>query len=494
MSEEEPSASPSLGRRAAYGAVWITVEMALVQATSLVVFTVMARFLTPRDFGLVSLSYVLLSTVKIVFLDQICTAVVRKANAADLEYSTAFWLTIIAGLVALTGLNAASLVTDRIFGAPGLGNIVRAMSVILLAIAATRTQEQWLSRNFRFKVLATRSIVGAAIGGATGVACALSHFGVWSLVVQQLVTSAASMTLLWSTCPWRPTMVFSRQVSREIFAYLRSVTGGSIIYVINQNCDVVMVGLFFGPASVGIYSVGKRLTVALHMVAAAPINGVAMPSLAEVQQDSARLRRVLLTAMRVVLSLCAPVFVGVASIDHDVIRLVFGAKWLGAVPVFGWLSIGALFMVVLEYNNNIFVVKNRPAWTMYLAFLYSALALAAFFLLSGSGSRFLALPFVLPYLIILPMSVVLVGRLADLPISKWFRAVAPPLISAGIMFLAVRLTIANLGLSDLAPRLACGILTGALTYAAGLALFSPEIFPAATAMLRARRVVVGADT
>lgn len=473
MADPSDRSSPhSLRGRAASGAAWISVETATTQVMSLIIFTIMARFLSAREFGLVSLAFVVILSVKIVLLDQLATAVTRKPKADHRQYSTVFWISLSLGLLAFILLNGFSRIAGQIFMAPGLGIVIRAMSVILLVIASTRTQEQWLIRNFGFRVLAIRSIFGALIGGSVGILCAIQGFGVWSLVVQQVVTSILSMIFLWSTCPWQPKFEFCRQTAGEIAAYMRDVIGGSVMYVLNQNCDVVLVGVFFGPSSVGIYGIGKRLTVALHMIAASPINGVAIPILAEVQQDAERLRGLLLNAARIVLSVCGPVFIGAAALDHEIIVIAFGSKWIASITVFGWLSLGSLFLVILEYNNNLFSIKNRPSWTSRIAILYSAMALGLFFLMHRLHLGSIAMPFVLPYVVVLPISVFLVTKVTKVKIKDWLAAVTPPLISVLVMFLAVRLVVTHMTVPPVC-RLVVGTALGGIIYLGLMTLLAP---------------------
>ena len=463
-----------LGRRAGSGAAWLTIEMATTQALSLMIFTIMAHFLDASDFGLVSLTFVLLMTIKMVLLDQISTAVTRKQSATHREYSTIFWITLLVGAVGFLFLNAFSLLADRIFDARGLGKVVRSMSCILLAFSAMGTQEQWLARHFNFRVLAVRSIGGSLCGGLAGIACASMGAGVWSLVAQQLTMSAVSMALLWSTCPWRPRFEFCPRTARDILDYMRRIMGGSVLFVVNQNCDVVMIGMLYGPTSVGIYSVGKRLAVALNMVAATPINGVTMPTLAEAQDDAHQLRTILFFAIRGVLSICAPIFLGAVALDQEIILTIFGHKWAGAVSVFGWLALATLCAMTLQFNNTVFSIKNHPIWTTYISVVYSVLAFGLFYALNLLGFHLIALPFVLPYVVILPVSVVLVCRVTGTRVRTWISAVQPPVLSAIVMFVVVRWLDHLMPLPTVDRLLLC-IAIGAVTYVGLMAVLVPSL-------------------
>ncbi len=335
-------ASRSLGVMAMSGAMWITIEMVTVQGLSLVVFSILAHLLNPRDFGYVAISFTFIYSLKSLTIDQVVTPMMRKLKATHDEWTTAFWINVGLGVTTAILLCSMSWAADGIFHANGLGRVIRPMSLMLVALSLSRTQEAWLMRNFQMRVLAIRSVIGMVIGAAAGITAALLGLGVWSLVIQQCVGSFSGLAMLWLITPWRPGLRISRSTAREIFLYLRAISGNAALGVLNQNADTALIALIFGPAAVGIYSIGKRLKLALQMVATNPVNGVALPALSESQDNPARQQRVFLTATRLVFTCCAPVFLGAAAVASPIIVLLFGARWAGAASVFAWLSVGAL--------------------------------------------------------------------------------------------------------------------------------------------------------
>jgi O-antigen/teichoic acid export membrane protein len=430
----------SLHHRATRGAAWIALQMLGLQATSFVVFAVMAHFVEPSDFGLLSISLLAVFSLKTLLLDNVPIAVARKSRVTDLEYTTAFWITIGLSALAAGVLFVLSYWSESLFHAPGLPRVMKAMSVVLLFMGLERTHEVWMTRHFRFRALAFRSIVAAVAGGCIGVVLAVSGYGVEALVAQQITTSIISFVLLWATSSWRPGFHFSTAVSVKIALFLRSVVANAFIGVITGNCDTFLVAFFFGPASTGIYSVGKRLNLALILVASAPVHGVVWPALIEVQDDPQRFRRVLIRALTLICSVCGPVFLGASAVATEAIVVVFGQKWVGAAPILALMTVGGLARIVLSYGDSVFVIHNRPIWSFYISLVYAVLAILLFPLCANFGFRYIALPFVLPYCVVCPLAAVLVFRLVELTAGDLFRAMAPGLGASVIMFAVVRLT------------------------------------------------------
>lgn len=441
-----------------------------MQTFSLIVFALMARYLTPAEFGLASVSFILVYACKSIGFDSVAAAIARKVDGSDLEYSTAFWMTLGLAGMACVCMAAFAPWADGLFEAPGLGHILRVMSLMLFVLGLARTQEVWMMRHFYFRTLAVRSIVAALVGGALGVASAMRGYGVWALVIQQIVTSTGSFILLWSTCPWKPKFEFSTKTGREIIVFSALSSGSTLAYAVNQTCDTILIGVTFGPASVGIYSVAKRLRQALHMIAATPVNGVAMPALAEVQSDPTQFRQVLLTALSVVCALCGPAFLGAAAVSPDAIRLLFGPQWVSAAPIFSWLAVGALLTILSDYCGTVFVIKGRIRWVLYLSLSNLLTTGAAFALFRTDLPAFMAAPFVIPCALGLPISIWLLTKLRIVSLSACARAALLPLAVAIVMALLVYWISPSLSSIRSEIRLPILIAFGVVAYAGGMAI------------------------
>jgi len=464
--------------------------MVAVQGLSLMVFSVLAHLLKPRDFGLVAICFAFIYSLKALTVDQLVTPLLRKVNASHQEYATAFWVSAAFGVTTVVLLIGFSFVADGVFHSAGLGAVMRPMSLMLIALSLGRTQEAWLMRHFQFKVLAVRSIIGMFLGAVAGVFAAFEGLGVWSLVIQQSVGSFSSLGLLWMSTPWRPGFQFSGKAAAEIAMFLRGISGNALLGILNQNGDTAIIAFFFGPVSAGVYTVGKRLRLALQLVATNPINGVALPAMSEAQEDPARQQRVFLMATRLVFTCCAPVFLGAASVALPAIVLLFGAKWSGAVSVFAWLSVGGLCSLALDYFGTVLLLRNRPIWLTGLAAVQATLSIGLFLLLHATGLKLIAAPFVLPYIVTVPACAVLALRLLGLKLSQWIKAVTPPLLAALVMWSVVRLLTPFVGNLPQIAKLAILCPTGAVVYGLLMLLLARETVMIGVRFLRTRTVGV----
>ena len=220
---------------------------------------------------------------------------------------------------------------------------------------------------------------------------------------------------------------------------MHRIMPNSVVYAINQNCDTFLIALIFGPVNAGLYNVGKRVRLALQMVVGEPIRGIALPTLAEMQNDHEKLRRGILKSLMMLCVICSPAFFGASAVAHDAVHVIFGPKWMAAAPVMQLLSLGGLSVVLLAYNDNIFILKNRPMWCLYIALTYSLLAIVLVVCFWRFKIHAMALPFVLPYLIVFPLSAALVSRSIAVTPSQWIIAMLPGIGSAAVMFVFVQI-------------------------------------------------------
>ena len=208
-----------LQQKAIAGAAWAAVQNWGSQFGALIVFLVLARLLTPEDFGLVALANVFLAFVQ-VFLNQgFPQALIQRKNLEPEHIDTAFWTNIAVGVVlAIAGMIAAPWVSAA-FDRTALTPILRWFSLLLVVSSLVDVQQALLERAFAYRYLAVRSLLGLLISGVVGITLALSGAGVWSLVAQQLIYETVGMLVLWRASDWRPQFRFSMRHFQDLFKF-----------------------------------------------------------------------------------------------------------------------------------------------------------------------------------------------------------------------------------------------------------------------------------
>jgi lipopolysaccharide exporter len=465
--------APSMARQAASGVAWSTAEMVGTQVISLVIFTVLARWVTPREFGVISTCYAFIFSLKTLLIDNISLVTTRKKNPSDLDYSTTFWLTFGLSLLLASLLFASATTLETVMDVPDLARVTHAMAWILLFIGLSRTHEQRLARTFQYRSLVIRSLGGGLIGGAVGLPIAMAGHGLEALVAQQITTSISSLALLWIASSWRPAFALSRETVRETGHFMLTALPTSATNVLVQNTDTLLVAYAFGPIAVGYYSIAKRLRMALHTAFGTPFNSVGYSVLAEAQDDPARLKSSLDGMLSSIMVVCTPAFVGAAAISSDLILTAFGPRWVEAAPVFSDLAIAGLFGVVQIGISGLFTVKRRQIWIFYSSIVQLALSVAFFALLYATGSQRVGLPFALPAIAAMPLFGYMTARLVPFSLGDVWRIAGYPLLGGALMYATVTMLQGRLDLAPV-PRLIVLCAVGAVVYSAFIAVTNPS--------------------
>lgn len=361
------------------GIVWTALQNWGGQFGSLLVFFVLARLLQPEDFGLVALANVFLAFIQIFLNQGFPQALIQQQQQLEAEHiNTAFWTNLVSGCVlTLLCVILAPFVADA-FDQPQLTPILRCFSLLLLINSFTDVQEALLQRQFKFKFVALRSLLGLFLGGIAGVVAALSGLGVWSLVVQQLVYESVGAIVLWRASDWRPQLQFSWPHFHRLFGFGINILAFNFLGFINTRSDDLLIGYFLGPVALGYYSIAYRILKIMVQLLIDTVNQVALPTFSRLQSDLSAFRSTFYKATQLTSLIAFPCFLGVAVLAPDIVPLLFGKQWAPSVPVLQWLSIAGVFSSVSRFKGAIFMAMGKPSWRVWIGLLASALNIAFF--------------------------------------------------------------------------------------------------------------------
>ncbi|MFE4104663.1 lipopolysaccharide biosynthesis protein [Almyronema epifaneia] len=460
-----------------HGIIWTALQNWGGQVGSLLVFFVLARLLEPEDFGLVALANVFLAFVQ-VFLDQgFPKALIQHQNLEPEHIHTAFWTNLISGAV-LTGLCIlfSPLIAD-LFNEAQLTPILRYFSLLLLISSFTGVQEALLERQFKFKFVALRSLLGLFLGGLAGVSAALLGCGVWSLVIQQLTYESVGAIVLWRASDWRPQRQFSWPHFRELFSFGVNILAFNFLGFINTRSDDLLIGYFLGPTALGYYSIAYRILQIMVQLLIDTVNRVALPTFSRLLSDLAVFRSAFYKATQLTSVISFPCFLAVAVLAPELITLLFGKQWLPSAPVLQLLALAGIFRTISRFKGAIFMAMGKPVWRVWLGLLSSILNLIFFAIAVRWGVVAVGLAYLVRTGIMFPIEQSAVGRLIQAPMRDYLRQFVAPLVSATLM--AVAILVAQQSISwKISPILQLIVLNsiGAATYLILLRLLAPKLF------------------
>jgi PST family polysaccharide transporter len=323
----------SLARQAGVGVAWTGAGKSVVQLVGAVVTLVLARVLTPADFGLVAMVAVITGFLAVFGEMGFAAALVQRAVVEERHRSSVFWLNLLLGLTLAGLLWLAAPFVARFYGEPRLVWLVRVLALDFLLSPFAMVQHAMLSRDLEFRTLAAAETVGALCASALAVGMALWGMGAWALVGRALAATAAEALVLWALSPWRPHWLFDRGALRDLFGFSANLFGYSTLNYWSSQIDDLLIGRFFGPASLGLY--GRAYSTMMMPVTevGSVLARVMFPTFSRLQHDPAETKQIYLRLLSVIAFITFPVMFGLAVLSRPFILVLFGPKWSGAATV-----------------------------------------------------------------------------------------------------------------------------------------------------------------
>jgi O-antigen/teichoic acid export membrane protein len=429
-----------LAQRSRSGAVWAVLNSGAKHGMDLLVFLLLARWLTPQAFGLMALVSTVLVVVVMLAELGLAEALVQRKRLAGVAVDTAFWLLMGVGGVLALGLAALALPLAQVYAQPDLAPLVWALCPLVMVVSLNAVPQALMQRAMHFRPLALRGMVGTLAGGAAGLAAAWAGAGVWSLAAQQLVAAGVGLALLWTQTDWRPRWRFSPAAARQLLGFSRHVMLTRGLNVVASKVDDAVIGFALGPVALGAYAVASRLRLALEQLFCQGIDAVALSAFSRLAAQREALAQAYLGATRAAISLALPVFLSAAWLAPEWLPLLIGSQWNGAMAPLQALLLAGLLQAFLHFNHAVFRAVGRPqrSWQLGLA----SLALNGLLVTVAVrwGVQAVAWAYLLRVALIGPWGAVLACR--ELGIGArtfWWTSGAPVLVGAAAVVLTLGL-------------------------------------------------------
>ncbi len=472
-----PAAGPdgpgkSVAARTVTGLFWAYGAYVGGRALVLVSTAILARLLSPSDFGLVALAVVFMT-----FLDSVrdlgLTQALIGSAADEVEEQTQ---TVFVGTVAIGGLLALCAaaigpLASGFFGHAELALIIPVLAgnFFLQALGATHDALARKALDYRARTVAECADV--VLRGLTGIGLALAGAGVWSLVIGYVVGTVARDLALWAQIPWRPSFSFPRTHLRRLVRFGGVLTLVDIVAAVGSNIDYLFVGRVLGPSALGVYTIGFRLPELLILNLAIVAGDVLFPAYAALDRD--RLQAGFLVSLRYIAVLVLPVAVTLIVLARPTVLTLFGDKFAGSVDVMRALALYALFAAVNIPAGTIYKVTGRGAVLLYTAVPYVIVLAIAIALLTDRGILAVGLVHAACQGAIATISLVIASRMLRIGLRRIWKAVSAPVLATAAMGTAM-LPVAEL-VSAPAAGLVLGSLVGVVVYFAAIMVLDREL-------------------
>jgi O-antigen/teichoic acid export membrane protein len=438
---DHATAKGGLQGRVARGLTWTVLDTWGSQLLGLIVFVLLARLLTQVDFGLVAFAAIFVSFAALLVDQGLGDAVIQRATLTRRQLDTAFWASLATGVLIAAVSIVLAIPIAAILGEPLLEPIIQVLSVTFVLSGLASIQIDLLRREMRFGSLAIRRLAAVSVGGVVGVGMAVAGFGAWSLVGQQIAAAVASVVMLWTVTPWRPSLQFSIADFRELFGFGIRVVGGDVLNFISRNTDNLLVGVFLGVVPLGLYAVAYRILDTSQALLVNAARKLIFPTFSRLQHDPQRIRRAYSRMNRASSALTLPGYVGLALVAQEAIVTLFGNKWAESGPVAAVLFLIGPVLTIQAFSGALFNAVGRPDVTLRFR-LVTTLANVAGFLIAVvifRGILAVAAAFVIRGYLLLPLNLYWMRQYGHINIREHLLELRGSVIATAVMAAAVML-------------------------------------------------------
>ena len=425
----------TLRNSAISGIKWTGISSIFVAILQLVQMAILARYLAPTDFGLMAIVMVVIGFSSL-FMDMgISSAIIHRQNITHEQLSSLYWLNIGAGLLLAIFIYLLAPTIAMFYQESTLTPLVRLLSFTFIVSAIGNQYRILYQKELEFNHLAKVEILSSLVGFIAAVYFAVNGLGVYSLVYATLakVVVANFLFLLSGLKKHKPSLHYKYIDIKSMIGFGMFQMGERSINYFNSQFDTILIGKLLGAESLGVYTIAKTLVMKPAQIINPIITKVTFPVMAKVQDDEIKLRNIYLKTINYLCSINAPIYIAIAVLAEPVVLLLFGDKWLDAVPILQILSVYYILRSTGNPIGALQLAKGRADLGFYwnaLMFLFFPVTiyLGSFYGLQGVAYSLVLLSIIFS----IPNWYFMVRPLCGAKFKEYFYQILQPVIISSL--------------------------------------------------------------
>lgn len=321
-----------LANKITSGLVWSFGERIFAQLTSLIVSVVLARFLLPEEYGVVSLIMVFITLANVFVANGFGESLIQKKDSNENDFSTIFWCSVSTSIILYLLIYFVAPYIAYFYNNHQLIAILRVLAIKIPISSISTIQHAYVSKHMMFKKFFFSTLGGTVVSGVIGIAMAIHGFGAWSLVAQYLINTAIDTIILFFTVQWKPKFYFSVQSFKELFGFSWKITAASFINTLYGQLRTLIIGKKYSTADLAFYNKGDQFPSLIITNLNTSISAVIFPALSSVNDNILRLKDISRRFIRMTSYIVFPALFGMICVAKPMIQVLLTEKWLPAVP------------------------------------------------------------------------------------------------------------------------------------------------------------------
>ncbi len=425
------------------GLVWSSVDKAGIFVAQMLLELIMARLLTPRDYGLIGMIAVFMSVAQVFVDGGFSSALIQKKDRTNSDYSTIFYICTGLGIFIYLILLGLSPIISTFYN-ENLNSLIAVLGLSLIFNSIGVVYRTKLTVELNFKKQALFSFLSICISGIIAIVLAYHNFGVWALVTQTVLLAFFNNLFLIINNKWFPELKFSSDSFKQLSGYGFKLLISGFINSLYMNANSLILGRFYDTKTVGYFTKAYQSTIFPVSFLTTVIQRVVFPYLVSFQHDEEKLFSLNQKYVTLYLMAFCPVIVVALIISRELIILLLTEKWINILIPFKYLLSACIFFPVIVINMNLFQVKGRITEFLYVEIATKITGIFIIFLMYKKGVNYIALGVLIQFFLQFIITSVFSCRLLKRKITEQITALLPIFLSNALLFLFVELFMDNL--------------------------------------------------
>lgn len=443
---------------------WGAVEKISGMGIQFVISMLLARFLSPEDYGTIAMLMVFLAISNQFVTCGFGNALVRKLECKSIDFSTAFYFNIVAGLIAYALLYLAAPFVARFYEMDILCPVMRVCALTIPLGALNIVQDVILQRNLEAKKLAIMSTSTTLIAGLVAIYMAYKGLGVWALVAHQILGIVLRSAFLWVGCQWYPRWEYSVESMKYLWNFGSKMLLTGLISVTYANIYSILIGKYYDSKALGLFNRGQNIAILLPNFLEGIFVRNSLPIMSQLQQDKERMIHVYNEFVNLACFLTFPCVFLVTLLADPFVRFVLTEKWLGCVIYIQIFALTSLLSPANSVNLNLLQAFGRSDYTLKAEVIKKTIGFVVAFALLPLGPLYLAIGSSALGVLVYSVNLYYAKKLSGCPYSIQLSFMMPVLLCCAVMSVAV--VAATFWIENSLIKLIVGGCVGVLSYAA----------------------------
>ena len=472
----------SLKQKAAKGILWSTVERFSVQGVQFLIMIVMARLLTPHDYGLIGMLAIFIAVAQSLIDSGFSQALIRKQHRTEVDNNTVFYFNIVVSALLYLILYVSAPFVADFYNTPQLCPVMRVVCLSIIFNSLAVVQRALLTIKIDFKTQAKAALTAAVASGIVGITMAYHGFGVWSLVTQQLLNLGINTGLLWLLSKWRPRLIYSWQSFHELFAFGSKLLASGLLDTIYRNIYPIVIGKLFSASNLGHYTRAHQFSEFPSSNVTGIIQRVTYPVLCEIQNDDARLESIYRRFLKLSAFVIFPLMIGLSSVAKPIVNIMLGSQWAFCGQLLQIICFSMMWFPIHAINLNLLQVKGRSDLFLRLEIIKKILGVSVLCITAPFGLIVMCYGQIFNSLVALAINTYYTGKLINVGFFKQMRDLLPTIALCLVMFVLI-LIVNHFIIGDI-MKLCVGIIIGMVFYTSSSHILKFSEFTELLSLLR----------